>query len=181
MPEKNKALFLDRDGVINIDRNYVWKIENFDLIPGISDVIKIAMLKNYKIIVITNQAGIGRGMYTEHDFHILSSHMKNTLQKMGCFLDHIYFCPFHPTEAKGEYLKDSFNRKPNPGMLLEAKKDFNLDMKASVLIGDKLSDIKAGQSAGVLLNILFNPSLQKSINAHGYQHVNSLENALDFL
>ena len=105
-----KALFLDRDGVVNIDHGYVHKISDFDFIDGVFDLALRATKFGYLIIVITNQAGIGRGMYTEHDFHILSSHMKNTLQRMGCFLDHIYFCPFHPTEAKGEYLKDSVVR-----------------------------------------------------------------------
>ena len=178
---KNKALFLDRDGVINKDYGHVWRIADFELVGGITDVIEAAMLEKYKIIIVTNQAGIGRGMYAESDFKELTSHMKLLLESQGCKIDSVYFCPFHPTEGKGRYLKDSFDRKPNPGMFLRAKNDFDLDMGASILIGDKVSDIHAGQSAGVSTNILYDPQFTNELIPYGCKKIKSLKQALDFL
>lgn len=177
----NRALFLDRDGVINHDYGHVWKIEDFDLIPGIAEVIKNAMDKKYKIIIVTNQAGIGKGMYAESDFEALTGHMKNLLKKQGCEIDAVYFCPFHPSEAKGSYLKDSFDRKPNPGMLIRAKNDFNLDMGASMLIGDKVTDLIAGQSAGVSINILYDPRKFEESIPIGCNKIETLKEAIEFL
>ena len=178
---KNKALFLDRDGVINKDYGHVWQIEDFELVAGITDVIKAAMDEKYKIIIVTNQAGIGKGMYAESDFEALTGHMKILLKSQGCNIDSVYFCPFHPTEGKGLYLKDSFDRKPNPGMFLRAKNDFNLDMGASILIGDKVTDIQAGQSAGVAINILYDPRLTEESIPHGCKKIKTLKQVLDFL
>lgn len=178
---KNKALFLDRDGVINKDYGHVWQSEDFDLVAGITDVIKAAMKKKYKIIIVTNQAGIGKGMYAESDFEALTGHMKILLESQGCKIDSVYFCPFHPTEGKGQYLKDSFDRKPNPGMFLKAKNDFNLDMSASILIGDKVTDIQAGQSAGVSVNLLYDPRFTEESMPYGYKTIKTLKQVLDFI
>ena len=153
---KNKALFLDRDGVINKDYGHVYEINRFQLIKNIKTLIKKAIKADYKIIIITNQAGIGKNLYTLNDFHKLTQYMKDLLIKDNCHIDGVYYCPYHPKEGVGKYLKDSFNRKPNPGMLLKAQKDFNLDMDKSIFIGDKLSDMEAGNNASVKTNILFN-------------------------
>jgi D-glycero-D-manno-heptose 1,7-bisphosphate phosphatase len=150
-----KALFLDRDGVINIDYGHVYKIEDFIFIKDIEILIKYAMKKDYLIIIITNQAGIGKGFYSVNDFQILTQYMSNSLSKLGCNIDDVFYCPFHPTEGIGEFLKDSNDRKPNPGMLLKAQKKHKIDMNQSLLIGDKISDINAGIAAGVKTNILF--------------------------
>ena len=178
---KNKALFLDRDGVINEDYGHVWRIADFDLVQGVTEVIKSAMKKNYKIIVVTNQAGIGKGMYKESDFDALTEHMKGLFECQGCTIDSIYFCPCHPTEGKGSYLQDSFDRKPNPGMLLRAKDDFNLDMSASVLIGDKITDIQAGKSAGVSINILYQPRSIEMSSSLWCEKITDLKQALGYL
>lgn len=151
---KQKAFFLDRDGVINEDRNYVYRKEDFFFLPGIFRLLQKAQAAGYLLIVITNQAGIARGYYSEDDFDELTVWMKAEFHKRNISLDAVYYCPYHPTKGQGEYLRPSECRKPAPGMLLKARQDFNLDMKQSVLLGDKMSDIEAGRRAEVGLNIL---------------------------
>jgi D-glycero-D-manno-heptose 1,7-bisphosphate phosphatase len=150
----NKALFLDRDGVINEDHGYVHKSENFDFIPGIFDLVKFANAQNFKVIVVTNQAGIGRGYYTELEFQSLTEWMCSQFEKQGGKIDAVYFSPFHPEYGLGKYKVDSECRKPAPGMFFKAQKDFDIDMSRSILLGDKLSDMSAGAAAGVA-NLFF--------------------------
>ena len=145
----NKALFLDRDGVINVEKNYVYKIEDFEFIDGIFELAKSYQEKGFLIIVITNQAGIGRGYYTEEDFHKLNNWMIEQFKQRGIEITEVYYCPYHPTHGIGEYLKDSYDRKPNPGMILKAQEKYNIDLSQSILIGDKESDIEAGRNAGI--------------------------------
>ncbi len=145
----NRALFLDRDGVINVEKNYVYRIEDFEFIPGIFELAHAAQEAGYLLVVITNQAGIARGYYSEDDFHRLTQWMLDQFARVGIIIDKVYYCPYHPDEGKGSYKRDSFDRKPNPGMILRGKNDLNLDLADSILIGDKESDIEAGQCAGV--------------------------------
>jgi D-glycero-D-manno-heptose 1,7-bisphosphate phosphatase len=152
-----KALFLDRDGVININYGYVHKKEDFHFIDGIFNLAKTAIDKGYLIFIITNQSGIGRGYYTEDDFWNLSEWMVNQFLDRAIPITKIYFCPYHPTEALSEYRLDSFDRKPNPGMILKAAREFSINLSKSLLIGDSLSDINAGISAGIGLNLLYDP------------------------
>jgi len=144
-----KALFLDRDGVINTEKNYVWRIEDFEFLPGIFELCATARQLGFLLVVITNQAGIGRGYYTEADYQRLTDWMLETFRRRGIDIDRVYHCPYHPTAGIGEYRQESFDRKPNPGMLLKAQKDFDLDLTQCALIGDKDSDIEAGRAAGV--------------------------------
>lgn len=150
----NKALFLDRDGVINVEKNYVYKIEDFEFIDGIFELVRSYQEQGYLIFVITNQAGIGRGYYTEDDFLNLTDWMLERFEEQGIKITEVYYCPYHPTHGIGEYLKDSIDRKPNPGMILKAKEKYDIDLGNSVLIGDKESDIEAGKAAGILKLIL---------------------------
>jgi D-glycero-D-manno-heptose 1,7-bisphosphate phosphatase len=150
-----RALFLDRDGVININHGYVHSVDNFDFIDGIFDVVRTAHANNLKVVVVTNQAGIGRGFYSVQQFHQLTSWMCKEFINAGAPIDKVYFSPFHPTEGLGEYKKDDFSRKPNPGMILQAQQELGLDLGNSMLIGDKARDIQAGIAAGLGLNILF--------------------------
>tara|TARA_B100001287_G_C22547884_1_gene465386 strand:+ start:77 stop:589 length:513 start_codon:yes stop_codon:yes gene_type:complete len=143
----HRALFLDRDGVINFDYGYVHKIVDFDFRPEIFEICKIALLRKYKIIIITNQAGIGRKIFSEKDFFLLNEHMIREFEKKLITISGIYYCPYHPTEGKGKYLKDSFFRKPNPGMILKASKDYDINLKESLMIGDKESDYEAARRA----------------------------------
>jgi D-glycero-D-manno-heptose 1,7-bisphosphate phosphatase len=146
---RSKALFLDRDGVINIDHGYVHKPEDFEFVPGIFDLVRVAKTKGYKVIVVTNQAGIGRGYYTEEQFQALTNWMRNQFELNGGCIDAVYFCPFHPEHGVGDYRRESDCRKPAPGMLLQAQKEHDIYLQASIFVGDKPSDMAAGEAAGV--------------------------------
>lgn len=144
-----RALFLDRDGVINHDAGYTSRVENFRLINGIFDLCREATRSGYLLIVVTNQAGIGRGYYSEEDFLALTDWMCNRFMLEGVTITDVFYCPFHPEHGVGDYKKDSFDRKPNPGMLLRAAEEHGIDMRRSIMIGDKDSDMQAACKAGV--------------------------------
>jgi len=146
-----KALFLDRDGVINIEKNYLYRKEDFEFIEGIFDLVKYYKSLDYYVFVVTNQSGIARGFYTEEDFNILSSWMKKEFLKENIIIDDVYFCPHHPS-ING----DCDCRKPKAGMLFEASNNYNIDLKNSIIIGDKERDIEAGLNAGLQETYLFN-------------------------
>ena len=148
--KKNKALFLDRDGVINKEKNYVFKIEDFEFIDGIFDFCEYFLRKDYLIFVITNQAGIARGFYTPDDYSTLTDWMVAQFSKRNIYISKVYHCPHHP-----DITGPCDCRKPNPGMILQAAEEFNLDLKDSVLVGDYEHDLKAGENAGILKNYLF--------------------------
>ncbi len=152
---KNKALFLDRDGVINIDHDYVHKIENFDFVSGIFDLGKKAIDLGYLLIVITNQAGIGKGYYSEEQFLELTKWMENQFIKHQIKITKTFYCPYHIDAKIEKYRQNSFDRKPNPGMLLKAIEEFNIDPKNSIMIGDKETDMMAAEKAGIGLKIIF--------------------------
>lgn len=151
------ALFLDRDGVINVDHGYVHRSEHFEFVPGIFELCGVAAGRGHPIVVVTNQAGIGRGYYTEADFERLTDWMHHRFHDAGVPLTAVYFCPFHPTAGVGAYRVDSPFRKPGPGMILQAAQDHALDLARSALVGDKDSDIQAGRAAGIGLNLLYKP------------------------
>ena len=151
-----KVLFLDRDGVINKDLNYVHKKDDFYFKYGIFKLLKKALEKNYEIIIITNQSGIGRGFYSEEDFWDLMSWVQKIFLKKKILIKKIYFCPHHPTHAIGKYKKVCKCRKPNSLLFEKAKKEFNIDMQKSIMIGDKESDLEAAEKAGVSKLILLN-------------------------
>lgn len=148
------ALFLDRDGVINKETHYLHKVEDFEFILGIFDACRYFQAEGYRLIVVTNQAGIGRGYYTEQQFQQLNDWMLEQFSAQGVCITQTYFSPYHPTGGIGDYRRDHPDRKPNPGMLLRAKDDWQLDLTRSILVGDKESDIQAGINAGVATNIL---------------------------
>ena len=143
------ALFLDRDGVINEEIGYLHRFEDVRFVPGAADLIRAANTAGMPVIVVTNQAGIGRGLYTEAQFHRLTQAMRDALQQQNARLDAVYFSPFHPEHALGEYRRDTECRKPKPGMLLRAAAEHGIDLAVSVLVGDRCSDIEAGSAAGV--------------------------------
>lgn len=151
----NKALFLDRDGVINQDYGYVYEISKLVILDGIVELCKTASLKDYLLIVVTNQSGIGRGYYTEEQFwqfmHVIELHFA----KHSIKFTKIYLSPYHPEAQDTRYQYGEELRKPNPGMILQAQKEFNINLAQSILIGDKITDIRAGLKAGVGRNILF--------------------------
>ena len=172
-----KAVFLDRDGVINIDYGYVYRIDDFKFKDGIFCLASKAVDEGYHLIVVTNQAGIARGYYTENDFFKLSTWMCREFQKNGSPISKIYFAPTHPIEGLGKYKVSDNRRKPKPGMILEAASEFNLDLKNSILIGDKRTDVVAGLSAGVGCNILVGKPKDVIGLGDTVQVVSSLEQA----
>lgn len=177
----HSAFFLDRDGVININHGHVHKREDFDFIDGIFDVARYAHQQGYKLVVITNQAGIGRGYYTEDDFHQLTEWMCKQFSAAGAPIEQVYFSPYHPTAGIGAYLKDDFSRKPQPGMILKARAELDLDLRSSVLIGDKASDIQAGIAGGVGMNLLFASQRLEELDGLDYQAIATLREAWPYL
>jgi D-glycero-D-manno-heptose 1,7-bisphosphate phosphatase len=144
-----KALFLDRDGVINVEKNYLYRIEDFEFIDGVFETCRAFQEKGYLIIIITNQAGIARGKYTEEDYQLLTNWMIREFEKENINVAKVYHCPHHP-----DFSGACNCRKPAPGMLEEAKVEFDIDMVSSIFIGDKESDIEAGLQAGIGMNVL---------------------------
>jgi D-glycero-D-manno-heptose 1,7-bisphosphate phosphatase len=179
---KRSALFLDRDGVINTDFSYVHKPEDFIFIDGIFELCSRAQSLDYLLIVVTNQAGIGRGYYSEADFLRLSDWMSSKFQEREIKIDRVYFCADHPEHGLGHYKRESLSRKPAPGMILQAAKDFDIDLRRSILIGDKLSDIQAGIAGQVGCNLLFKPESDHSEHpAPANAVIRQLSEALPYL
>lgn len=138
----NKVLFLDRDGIINEDHGHVHKIENFDFCNSIFDLCREYQNQNYLIIIITNQAGIAKGYYTENDLEILHNYMLEEFKKQNINISKIYYCPHHPDD-------NCLCRKPNSLMFENAIKEFDVDVTKSVMIGDKMSDLEAANKVGI--------------------------------
>jgi D-glycero-D-manno-heptose 1,7-bisphosphate phosphatase len=152
----NSALFLDRDGVINIDYGYVYKEKDFHFIDNAFELVRHANHLGYLVVIITNQAGIARGLYSEEDFNALTVWMNRQFESRGAKIDKTYFCPFHKEGVIKKYKKDSYLRKPNPGMIENACIELSIDPKKSILVGDKKTDIEAGIRAGITKSIYFN-------------------------
>lgn len=150
----SKVAFLDRDGVINIDHAYVHKPEEFEFIEGVLEACAKLVAEGFKLVIVTNQSGIGRGYYTEDDFQRLTNWMKGVFSDANAPISAVYFCPHHPEKALDAYRYDCDCRKPQPGMLLRAQKDFDIDMTQSVMFGDKRGDMQAALAAGVATRIL---------------------------
>ena len=146
-----KALFLDRDGVINIEKDYLYKIEDFEFIDGLFDLCKYYQELGYLIIVVTNQSGIARKYYSEADFTKLTDWMLHVFHENSIEISHVYHCPHHP-DINGSCIC----RKPEPGMILQAQKEFDIDLSNSIMIGDKERDIEAALNAGIKETYLFN-------------------------
>jgi len=149
MSAQRKAAFVDRDGVINEERHYVHRIDDFVLLPNVAEGLAALRDAGFLLVVVTNQAGIARGYYDEATLDVLHRHMRELLRASGVELDAIYHCPHHPQGTVPAFAMACRCRKPEPGMLLQAAEDLDLDLSASILIGDKPSDIEAGLRAGL--------------------------------
>ncbi len=143
-----RAVFLDRDGTINVEKDYLHKVEDFEFIPGAPQAIKRLKDGGLLVIVVSNQSGIGRGYFDEQAVEILHEHIQAELTVYGTAIDAFYFCPHHPVHGVGVYQVDCNCRKGAPGMLLQAAEDYNIDLTRSFMVGDKLADIEAGERAG---------------------------------
>ncbi|ACS98443.1 D-glycero-beta-D-manno-heptose 1,7-bisphosphate 7-phosphatase [Aggregatibacter aphrophilus] len=150
----NKAVFLDRDGTLNIDYGYVHKIDDFHFIEGSIEALKKLKEMGYLLVLVTNQSGIARGYFSEQEFLQLTEWMDWSLADRDVDLDGIYYCPHHPEAKLAEFKQDCDCRKPKSGMLLQAIEELNIDPARSIMIGDKIEDLFAGQGAKIRTNIL---------------------------
>ena len=144
-----KAVFLDRDGVINLDRAYVHEWSEFAFVPGAVDAMRRLREAGYVLVVVTNQSGLARGMYTEDQFQALTTHMRAALKEAGAEVEAVYHCPHHPKGTVPGLAVDCDCRKPEPGMILRAAREHGLSLDDSFMVGDKPSDIEAARAAGV--------------------------------
>jgi D-glycero-D-manno-heptose 1,7-bisphosphate phosphatase len=144
-----RALFLDRDGVVNVEVGYLHRVDEVRFVEGIFSLCRTAMQLGYKLIVVTNQAGIARGYYTEEDFHALITFIREELRAEEVELDAVYFCPFHPEHGVGAYKREHEDRKPGTGMLRRGASEFGVDLSQSVMVGDRCSDVAAANAAGL--------------------------------
>lgn len=177
---KRKVVFLDRDGTINIEKEYLYKWEEFQFEKSVLTGLRKLQKLGYEFIIVTNQAGIARGYYTEEDLLKLHKLMKTYLKNEGINILDCYYCPHHPTNGIGEYKKECSCRKPNSGMLEKGIKDYNVDVENSFMVGDKGSDILAGINAG-LTSILVKTGYGKNyLELAEKLEVSSFETLCDF-
>ncbi len=145
----NKAVFLDRDGTINVDKDYLYRIEDFEYIDGAIEGLKALVDLGYMLVVITNQSGIARGFYTEDDYHRINDWMKRDLASRGIKIEATYFCPHLPEGIVKEYAVECDCRKPATGLFWKAAHDLDIDMDHSIAIGDKQRDLSICKESGV--------------------------------
>jgi len=158
--KKKNCVFLDRDGVINIDKGYISKISNFEMYPGIGRAINFINKKKYLVIIVTNQSGVGRGLIKMKQLKAIHDYLQNKIKKFEANIDDIYFCPYHKEFGKGKYKKKSEDRKPGSGMLKKAIKKWNINLSKSFMIGDKITDKLAAEN----VNIKFFYKKEKNLN-----------------
>ena len=169
MPQK--AVFLDRDGVINIDHGYVYRIEDFTLVDGVLDACRAFYEEGFSLVIITNQSGIARGFYTEEDLAKLNCHIEKIFRDAGAPLAGIYCCPHLPDAPLEAYRAVCDCRKPAAGLFFKAAKDLEIDLPSSIAFGDKERDLEAAKRAGIPVRILLGKDgksvPEKSISATG--------------
>ena len=146
----NRAIFFDRDGVLNEEVGYLWEIEKFKWIDGAREAIKFCNERGLLAIVVTNQSGIARGLYTSREVDALHNFMQKSLAEFGAHIDGFYYCPHHP-----DFSGECDCRKPKPGLILRACEDFKINPAQSILFGDSARDLEAAQAAGLRAGILF--------------------------
>ena len=144
------AVFLDRDGTINVEKEYLHRAEEFEFVPGAQEAIRFLKEAGFLVVVVTNQSGVARGYYDETAVHRLHRFVDNELAKAGAAIDAYYLCPHHPRHGIGPYRTECACRKPLPGMLLAAAEDLGIDLSRSWIVGDKAVDVEAGLAAGCL-------------------------------
>ncbi|MFA6431489.1 MAG: D-glycero-beta-D-manno-heptose 1,7-bisphosphate 7-phosphatase [Candidatus Margulisiibacteriota bacterium] len=173
MQAANKAVFLDRDGTIIEDLGYVSSPDQVKFIPGSIAVIKTLNQAGYKVVVITNQSGVARGLFPEGMVHSVDKKINKELLSGGAYVDHFYYCPHHPEHGHYPYRTECECRKPHDGLIRKAAKDLNIDLSASFMIGDKVTDIEAGQKAGVKTIFV--------LTGHGEKEKNTFKKAPDHI
>jgi len=149
----HRAVFLDRDGTLIRNDGDLGDPERVELLPGVAEGVRHLLGGGYRLVVVTNQGGIGRGLYDEAAYAHLTGWMLAQLRERGIEVARVYHCPYHPLEGVGAYRRDSIDRKPGPGMLLRARDELGLDLGGSAMIGDQASDMQAAAAAGVRLRL----------------------------
>ena len=178
----DRVVFLDRDGTINEEVEYLYRPEDLRFLPGVPEAIKRLNGAGFKVVVITNQAGVARGYYTEADVERLHSYMNRLLEEKGAHIDGFYYCTHHPEHGIGEYKKDCECRKPKTGMFLRAEKDFPADKEHSFMVGDKLIDVEAGKNYGVRAVLVGTGYGKELKDAGGYDfYADDLSGAVDWI
>ena len=165
---KRPAVFFDRDGVINEDKGYTYKHEDWEWVDGAIQAIKHCNDAGYLVFVVTNQSGVGRGFYTEEDVHSIHDHMKKTLQQHGAHIDDIRYCPHHIDAIDDKYKIDCDWRKPASGMLEDLLSSWPVEMSQSVLVGDKLTDLEAAMQVGIKGLLFKGGNLKHFLSVAGY-------------
>ena len=169
----NKALFLDRDGVINLDKEYIYKLDDLVFTDGITKLIKTAKKKYYKVICITNQSGIARGFFKKNDLKNFMAHLNQELINLiGFPLDAYYYCPHHPFGVVEQYSYVCDCRKPATGLIELACKDFNIDCSSSIFIGDQFTDLQAAEKMNIR-KLYFYTKTKILFNNTSYVHINN--------
>jgi len=146
--KKNIAVFMDRDGTINEEVGYLSRVEELKLIPGAAQAIRLLNEEGIKTVVVTNQSGVARGFFSEECVRIINSSLNDMLRREGALIDRFYYCPHHPTAGNEPYKRVCDCRKPEPGMLLQAARELDIDLAASYVVGDMLKDLEAGRRVG---------------------------------
>ncbi|HEY5253795.1 MAG TPA: HAD family hydrolase [Acidobacteriaceae bacterium] len=176
MTNLRPALFLDRDGVVNREIGYLYLPDQVEFTPGIFDLCRHAQALGYALIIITNQSGIARQLYSETDFRSFMEWMMKEFLSQNIRVDGYYFCPHHPEYGVGPYRKECEDRKPQPGMILKASTDHKINLQRSILIGDRCSDIQAGAAAGIPNLVLVRGT---EVNGCGDSPAHSVVSGLD--
>lgn len=175
----NKAVFLDRDGTINVDKHYLYKLNDFEFLPGVVEGLKLLQEAGYLLIVITNQSGIARGFYTEEDCKELNNHMKELLEEDNIHITDVFYCPHLPNAAVEKYRVNCECRKPKLGLFYEAARKWNIDFNRSWAIGDKERDCAICDITGCK-GIILVPALYKKIRTRFLQ-LCTLEEAAQYI
>lgn len=182
-----KAFFLDRDGVVNVDHGYVGHYKNFEYVDGIFSLILYAQEMGYLPVIVTNQSGIARGLYSEDDFVALMAKVQQDFTANGIGKVAVYYCPHHQEGNVERYAVSCTCRKPKPGMMIRSAKELNIDLANSIMIGDSWRDIEAADSAGIqksfyLSNSPATPAQNRSIStSHNVYQVNNLDEVIALL
>lgn len=171
---KQKAIFLDRDGTLNIEKDYLYKIEDFEFLPGVISALRLLQEAGYLLIIITNQSGIAKGYYTEESYQKLNKWMLSALQEQGIKVDGVYYCPHHPEAKIEKYRVDCSCRKPKLGMYEQAVRDYDIDLSISYAIGDKIRDCaicKESSCKGYLIASNEKPETIEAVKNGEYERV----------
>ena len=172
-----KAVFLDRDGTINVEKNYLYRPEDLEFIDQTPEAIALLNEHRYLVIVVTNQAGIARGYYREDDVHRLHDYMNEQLIILHAHIDAFYYCPHHPEAGNGKYRVKCHCRKPDTGMLEQACKEYHIDVNSSWMVGDNCGDITAGNRFG-LKTVLVKTGYGSALLKEGYNCSNYIADNL---